>query len=495
MTNQKSFVASTPFLLLLLLTLTLEKASDAFQISYSNTFSSTTTSTATTTTTAVTTKSGHKTFVTPLYAQGFGKKPTDQAPKQSMELPTNDDNNGKNHQDVASSSDPLASMSDERKANLFQALLRDLQIEGTPVLGCDANAVHTMSAALWTTMAEVSENDEASKVCLVMEDIPIGAMRAFVEDFTVLKTQERLMEYLPELSRLSVSLLGKGVGPALIVEAGPRTEQELVEKHERVAACGDGDTQHFDEAKCTMALKSFIDRIVVHEQACPYTKSIDIAAVGLEARGVPPGPVGYRFSDASDACAVVGVFWNCVCELLAKPQEEISTVMLSLPGVGPGTSGQSLSRFAAVVELISRNLCLFRGDDVFGLVHFHPAYDRMAIHPITKPAYGHLPPRSWLRAMLKMNGNEKEAQELSDDDLALSDYQRKAPFTAINILRVNQLNAASGAKSIVDLEVAEGVTEKASGITTYSRNAIRLANVGKEALQAGLEGDIAMMQS
>jgi hypothetical protein len=160
-------------------------------------------------------------------------------------------------------------------------------------------------------MAEVSENDEASKVCLVLEDIPIGALRAFVEDFTVLKTQERLMVHLPELRRLSVSLLAKGVGPALIVEAGPRTEQELAEKNERVAACGvSGDeAQHnFDEAKCTKALKSFIDRIVVHEQACPYTKSVDIAASGLEARGVPPGPVGYRFSDASDACAAVAVF-------------------------------------------------------------------------------------------------------------------------------------------------------------------------------------------
>jgi hypothetical protein len=96
--------------------------------------------------------------------------------------------------------------------------------------------------------------------------------------------------------------------------------------------------------------------------------------------------------------------------------------------------------------------------------------------------------------MLKMNGNEEEAESLTDDELALSDYQRKAPFTAINILRVNQLNAANGAKSIVDLEVGDGVTEKASGITTYSRNAIKLAGVGKEKLQAGLEADISMVQ-
>lgn len=386
-------------------------------------------------------------------------------------------------------SDPLADLSEERKANLFQALLRDLEVEGCPVLGCDAEAVHTMSAALWTTMAELSENDEESKVCLVMESIPTAALNAFVEDFTVLKTQARLMAYLPELTRISVSLVGKGVGPAFVIEAAERTEEEKAEK-----AARDAVASKYDEVKCTAALASFIDRVVVGEQACPYTKSVDLAAVGLEARGVPPGPVAYRYDGSSDACAAVGVFWNCICELLSKPQEEISTTMLSLPAVGPGTDQEALNRFAIVVELISRNLCLYRGDDVFGLVHFHPAYDRMEIHPVEKPAYGHLPPRAWLKPMMKMNGNEAEAASISDDDLALSDYQRKAPFTAINILRVNQLNAASGAKSIVDLEVAEGVTEKASGITTYSRNAIRLAAVGKTDLEAGLQADIALSQ-
>lgn len=382
--------------------------------------------------------------------------------------------------------DPFEGMTEERKANLFQSLLRDLQIEGVPVLGCDANAVHTMSAALWTTMAEVSENDDDSKLCLVMESIPIGALKAFVEDFTVLKTQNRLMVGLKELKRLSVSLVGKGVGPALIIESSKRTEEELAEKAARA--------HDFDEQKCTVALQSFIDRIVVNEEACPYTKNVNLSATGLEKKGITPGPVAYRFNGSSDACAAVGMFWNCVCELLSKPQEEISTTMLSLPGIGLGTTTESLARFAAVVELISRNLCLFRGDDVFGLVHFHPAYDRSLINPIDKPAYGHLPPRKWLRPILKMNGNKAEADNLSDDDLALSDYQRKSPHTAINILRVKQLNAAAGAKSIVDLEISDGVFEKASGITTYSRNAIRLAKVGREALETGLQSDIAMLK-
>ena len=337
-------------------------------------------------------------------------------------------------------------------------------------------------------MAEVSENDDESKVCLVMEDIPLGALKAFVDDFTVLKTQARLMAYLPELARLSVSLVGKGCGPAFVIEGTERTGPEKKEVEARDAL------GNVTEEKATEALKSFIERVVVGEQACPYTKSVDIAAVGLEPRGVKPGPVGYRFGASSDACGTLGAFWNCVCELLSVPEEEISTVMLSVPNVGAGTDSEALARFAIVMELVSRNLCLFRGDDVFGLVHFHPGYDRMEIHPVDKPAYGHLPPRAWLRPMMKLNGNTEEADDLTDDDLALSDFQRKAPHTCINILRVNQLNAASGAKSIVDLEVSDGVTEKASGITIYSRNAIRLAGVGKEKLEADLKADIAMLK-
>ena len=69
-------------------------------------------------------------------------------------------------------------------------------------------------------MAELSANPLAERVCLVLEDIPLSAWLAFAKDFTVLKTQERLMQYLPELKRFSVSLVGKGVGPAVLIETG-----------------------------------------------------------------------------------------------------------------------------------------------------------------------------------------------------------------------------------------------------------------------------------
>ena len=154
-----------------------------------------------------------------------------------------------------------------------------------------------------------------------------------------------------------------------------------------------------EKDKTVAALKkSFIDRVVVGMEACPYTKSVDISAVGLEARGVTPGPVGYRFSPSTDACHVMSSFWNCICEMMGEPEANLSSIMLSLPGIGAGNSSEAHARFAAVVELVGRYLCLFRGDGSFGLVHFHPSYDRSIIHPLDKPAYGHLPPVSWRKS-------------------------------------------------------------------------------------------------
>ena len=214
--------------------------------------------------------------------------------------------------------------------------------------------------------------------------------------------------------------------------------------------------------------------------------------MGLENRGVTPGPVGYRYSPTTDACMAMSVFWNCICEMMSEPEPNLSSIMLSLPGIGMGDSREAHNRFAAVVELVGRYLCLFRGDGSFGLVHFHPAYDRSIIHPLTKPSYGNLPPISWLRPILKMGGHEAEAEQLSDEELALSNYQRRAPHTAINILRMTQVNAAAGPKSIVDLDLGDGTTEKASGITLYTRNTLRMAEMGRDALQSALDSEIAM---
>jgi hypothetical protein len=376
----------------------------------------------------------------------------------------------------------VADLSEERKATLFQFLLRDLQVEGVPLLGVDAYQTQTMQAALWTTLAELSEQDDAQKACLIFEDIPMAFLITFVDDFIKLKSQGRLMKSLPELERFNVSLLGKGVGPAILIEsAAPPAESQQV------------DTTDMDENKCTAAMKMFMDRVVAGMNVCPYTKNNQVAPEGLQDAGFPAAPIGYRVCASTEVCHVLSAFWNTVCELLVTPADQLSATMLSLPAVGAADSD---ARFEAVAELLSRSLCLYSSGDavlVLELLHFYPAYDRDQIHPTTEFAHGHLPPTSWLRPMLAQNGNTQEASELSEQDLKVSNYQRRSPVPAVCIKRVEQINAGTDAANrMVDLALDDRTIVQARGVPTYARNVLRLVEVGADALQEALDAEIAI---
>jgi len=383
-----------------------------------------------------------------------------------------------------SSSDPLEDLDEDRKANLFQCLLRDLQIEGVPLLECDADQASTLQAALWTTMAELSEQDEAQKVCLVLESIGVEALMTFVDDFLILKTQSRLMDHLPELERFSIGVVGKRAGPAIVIE----TSKTLKSANPPAT---------LDEFKVNASMRSFVDRFIAGQEVCPYTKNANRAPEGLENVDIQPSQIGYRYCGFSEACHVLSSFWNCICEMLFVPDDELGSIVLTMPALSStddssdSDSTSSHDGFAATAELISRSLCLYRGDDVFEILHFHPLYDRNKIYPNDQPAHGHLPPISWLRSMLQQNGNQAESDSLSDSDLELSNYQRRAPFPAVVIKRVSHFEALAGsANEIVDLELEDGQVQKASGVPCYARNAIKIAKEGEASLRDALAAEI-----
>ena len=397
--------------------------------------------------------------------------------------------------------------SDGEDPKSYSDILQNLQQQGFQLMGIDATDVTAFLAAVWQILADMSASDEAQSIGLIFENtnIPVSALASLEQDWAALQQEQdgRLMPHLPEVARLNVRVARGTVQPndrtqltdpvngkpTLLLEARARTDAEKEERESRQIF-----ETVFTEEKTTAAMQHFVTRLVQQNSpgaTCPYTASATVSGVGLEARGVQPGPVGYRYDGTSDAVQAVSAFWACVQECLATKDEDLATILLSLPAIGPGMDGHD--RFAAVVELISRNLCLFRGDGVFGLVHFHPGYKRDTIHPVDKPAYGHLPPTSWLRPMLRHNNHVKEAESMTEEDLACSDYQRRAPCTMINILRASQLDAAAGPKSIVDLQIDPTRTEKASGIVTYTRNAIRLASLGENTLRDALEEEMVSM--
>jgi len=367
--------------------------------------------------------------------------------------------------------------------------LKAQQIEQVPLLEVDVTQAHTLQAALWTTMAELSEQNDAQKVCLVLEGIGVGALRTIVDDFVVLKTQSRLMNNLPELERFAISVVGKGAGPAIVIET-----------QERMKSADPTTESEFDELKVTASMKSFVDRLVVGQGLCPYTKSSVKVPEGLQELNILPGPIGYRYSGFSEVCHIMSAFWNCVCELISLPGESLSTVILTMPALTGSTTKADDSepsghdRFVAVSELISRNLCLFRGDDVLEVLHFYPNYDRDLIEPKDKPAHGHLPPTSWLRPMLRHAGHDDEAANFSnnDDIILSSNFQRRSPFPAVVITRVSYFEALAGSSNeIVDLTLDDRSMVKASGVPSYAQNVIKLAVEGPEKLQEALQSEIA----
>ena len=385
--------------------------------------------------------------------------------------------------------DALRDMTEERKANLFQFLLRDLEVEGVPLLGCDADQPPSLQGAIWSTLAQLSETEGEEKACLVFENIPVDALRVFVDDFILLKLQPRLMEQLPELARFSLSLVGKGVGPAIIVECAEWTDAD---KQKYISICNDSPEPN--EWAWQAAMKTFVSRMIIGTQVCPHMKDNSLGPSGLESQGIIPGPIAYRLVGTPNACDIMSAFWNCMCELLSVPADQLSSTVMCLPPVPVGMDSTAAhNRFSAVAELISRHLFLYRGEEELDLWHMHPYYDRDLVHPVYKPQHGHLPPTSWLRAMLRAASYTDEADAVTDEQLKLHNYQRRSPLPAVVIKRVSQVEAAATPENaMVQLDVANGTIEMASGIGTYARNTIRMAMEGEEALHAALASEVAM---
>ena len=330
--------------------------------------------------------------------------------------------------------------SDERKAGLFQFLLRDLEIEGVPLLGCDGVAANkTLQGATWTVAGQLSENDFERKVCLVLEDIPVKDLKIFIDTFSSIKKQDRLMDSLHDLRRFSLSPVGNGIGPAMILETRNRTETEIAQ-YESITK----ETPEPNESKWRSAIEAFVKRSF---------PELDNDATA------------YRFLGSSDACDILSGYWNCICELEAADSPEANTIVLSCP---PMSDEGSLARFAAISEVIN-TLNSAYPDYEYDLVYFHPSYDNDEVQSQNEPADGHIPPTSVLQNTLLRNKDDESVENLTDEQIRLQNYLRKSPLPGLIITRASNGNGSGR----IDYETV-----------------IRLANEGEEKLKAAVMEEI-----
>ena len=386
--------------------------------------------------------------------------------------------------------------------------------------GYDVDTAILFSGVMWQVLADVSTNCFGPNDCEVIIHFP-GLVHLGIEVLEIFEDLIRQVKgsplgqdgsSLPELQRLDVTKTTVP-GPAMHIRARSRSSEEqelaLLRREASLAAVP-------RKEKCQEAVRHFVQRLVIDEKACPYTKSVDIAATSLESQGITPGPVGYKWSPCSDMIDAVSTAWQSFADVINTPEEELSTVLFSLPAVA--TLEQGHNRFLAFCELMAKSVLAYGTDQMLGLVFFHPLYDRDQVDPRDDASYGHIPPLTWLPPMARQVGGtiakdeDCELLETSEDARACSNYQRRAPCLVLNVLRATQLTAATGGLSVVALDVPHTsrsrtssefqggpvVSEltsatrqvQASGIRTYARNAIILAQRGNENLMLDLASEL-----
>lgn len=357
--------------------------------------------------------------------------------------------------------DPFEGMDQERRDNLFQHLLRDYQVEGVPLLGIDAEQSCVMQAAIWTTMAELSEQVLEQKVCLVFEALSINTLKSFVDYFEGIKGKPELVECIPEIERFSISMVGKGVGPAILLEVENKTDSIEISKE-----C--------DVFRSAAVTKAFVSRMF--EQASSLNEAVPSASPDnlLNDKGLFSSSTDYRVSDFSEICHIMTVFWNSVCELsLSRANPPLCSIVSVLPSL------LSHARFMAVSAVISMGVELLQEEAAIEPVFFHPQYDRDAVIPSEDFALGHLPPKSWLNSIVLQSGNFFVP---CDEDLDLNNYQRRSAEPLI-ITKLKDSNSP-----IIDLDLGTRQVQ-AKDIEIEASNLIKLVKIGKETLEKACENE------
>ncbi|KAJ8604472.1 hypothetical protein CTAYLR_000953 [Chrysophaeum taylorii] len=329
----------------------------------------------------------------------------------------------------------------------------DLEV-GTKVMVNDVNDGISLSAIFWTTVEELlrEAKNEASQAVLVFSrgESPLAAWVDYVASL--------------DIRGLEISCRDDAPCPTLLARVEPEMASDLLE---------------IDASGSVPTMQRWVQDVIVDTKVCPFTASPTVAGSGLA--DVQPGAIGYPTCAAvgsSDAALVVlmSTFWSTAVDLLNAPPEDLSTLLLCAPHFAP----RDHDAFARMTACLVKNLKLVQADHLLSLVFFHPLYDRSRIHPPDAMTHGHLPPEPWLPSYLRLAHSEEEIANLTKDQLKRANYQRRAPFTVINVLRSDQVEKA---ETVVPWELIEpepGRRVRVSGARVYAQNTWRLATKSQQ---------------
>ncbi|CAJ1936740.1 unnamed protein product [Cylindrotheca closterium] len=207
---------------------------------------------------------------------------------------------------------------------------------------------------------------------------------------------------------------------------------------------------------------------------CPYTSSLQKAAVGLGSAGVAEGPIVIRHSapllvkdddrrmNPTTAATLAHAFWQGVQELATLPEEEVATLLI----LAPTKYDDNFVEFAAIFDdLLEPSIQATGSENIVGRALFHPTYDSKILgHQQLLP--GHALPANMVdrffdQYLSTMEGAKPDLESIAN----ANDAVRWTPHATINLLRRSQLTAA---------KEVEAASPKKKPNWIYARNVLRI---------------------
>jgi hypothetical protein len=219
--------------------------------------------------------------------------------------------------------------------------------------------------------------------------------------------------------------------------------------------------------------RSWVQRILVEQGICPFTKSDRKSGQGLSDVGVPVGAIAYHASFGQNVVQLQADTWRAILEMIqAGPsgKDGISSILLAAPEFDKDFDLWAGPIFA----MLEAGVVAAQAQGQIGVVCFHPRY--ATPDGTTWPGFGHMHSVPRLERWYQ---ESSESPVLSRDEIAAGGaWQRRTPHATINVLRADQLEAAEARRSSGQM---------------YTENIERLVGeqgIGSEKLLEDLEREI-----
>lgn len=226
-------------------------------------------------------------------------------------------------------------------------------------------------------------------------------------------------------------------------------------------------TTSFDEKRIQKRMKSWVRRVLVELQICPFTKSDTKSGHGLAEFGVPVANIAYPFSNASKNNLPLLFYhvWLSIFQMVRLGPTKVSSILLAAPAFDDDFPLWSGPMFAMLETSVA---AIMEAQAEIGVVCFHPHY-KIPNEQSGFPGFGQMHSITKLQSFVVVQDSTKT---LTRNDIAAGGaWQRRTPHATINVLRADQLQQAEGRRN--------------TGLL-YARNIRVLTDLGSEKLQTDL---------